>query len=303
MNVLNKLVVATLPAVPKPIIRQFASRYIAGEEIADAVSVVRELNMQGAMATLDVLGEDIHQREEALAAREMIIRVLDTIHLERLDSNVSIKLSQLGLKLDRAFCLENASRIAAHARTLKNFIRIDMEDSSCTTDTLWVYRQLRKTFDNLGIVLQAYLKRTRSDTEELIGEGLKNFRLCKGIYVEPEEIAFKEKSGINRNFVEVLEIMLKSHALVGIATHDAALVEEGYRLIRGLHVPRELVEFQMLLGVRPDLRAKILKDGHRLRIYVPFGKQWYQYSIRRFKENPQIVGYVLKALLNRGHLN
>ena len=303
MNVLNKLVVATLPAVPKPIIRQFANRYIAGEEISDAVRVVRDLNAKGAMATLDVLGEDIHLREEAAAGTEMIIRVLDTIHDGGLDSNVSIKLSQLGLKLDRAFCLDNTCRIAAHARALNNFIRIDMEDSSCTSDTIWVYRQLRKEFDNLGIVLPAYLKRTRADAEALLGDGLKSFRLCKGIYVEPEAIAIKDRAGINRNFIEVLELMLRSHARVGIATHDAALVEAGYRLIRELRVPEAEVEFQMLLGVRPELRERILRDGHRLRIYVPFGKQWYQYSIRRFKENPQIAGYVLKALLNRGHLN
>jgi proline dehydrogenase len=303
MNVLNRLVVSTLPAVPKPIIRRFANRYIAGEEIADAVRVVRDLNAQRAMATLDVLGEDIHTREEAVAAREMILTVLATIDAERLDSNVSIKLTQLGLKLDRSFCLENASRIADRARALKNFIRIDMEDSTCTSDTIWVYRQLRKDFDNLGIVLQAYLRRTREDAESLLRDRLTSFRLCKGIYVEPEEIAYKERSGINRNFAEVLEVMLKQNAAVGIATHDGELVEAGYRLIRDLKIPKQRYEFQMLLGVRPELRAKILRDGHPLRIYVPFGKQWYQYSIRRFKENPQIAGYVLKSLFHRNRLN
>lgn len=303
MNVLNRLVVATLPAVPKPIIRQFANRYIAGEEISDAVRVVRGLNAQGAMATLDVLGEDIRLPEEAVAARDMIIRVLGAISAERLDSNVSIKLTQLGLKLGRTFCLENAARIAGHARTLKNFVRIDMEDSSCTSDTIWVYRQLRRDFDNLGIVLQAYLKRTREDAETLLREGLKNLRLCKGIYVEPEEIAFKDRSDVNRNFTQLLETMLKSRAYVGIATHDTGLVDDAYRLVREMRIPKEGYEFQMLLGVRPELRAQILRDGHRLRIYVPFGKHWYQYSIRRFKENPQIAGYVLKALFNRNRLN
>jgi proline dehydrogenase len=303
MNVLNRLVVATLPAVPKPIIRQFANRYIAGEDIGDAVRVVKELNSRGAMATLDVLGEDIHLPPEAASARDTIVDVVGTIRREGLDSNVSIKLSQIGLKLDRSFCLENAARIVEKALEAGNFIRIDMEDSSCTSDTLWVYRELRKSFRNVGIVLQAYLKRTREDAEALMADGLKSFRLCKGIYVEPEEIAFKDHAAINRNFIEVLGIMLEKGARVGIATHDGELVDAGYRLIREKGISGNDVEFQMLLGVRPELRAKILRDGHRLRIYVPFGKQWYQYSIRRFKENPRIAGYVLKSLFTRNHLN
>ncbi|TLY29820.1 MAG: proline dehydrogenase [Ignavibacteria bacterium] len=303
MNVLNKLVVATLPAVPKTLIRQFANRYIAGEDVADAVRVVRELNVRGAMATLDVLGEDIPIPEEALKARDMIAQLLETIKDERLDSNVSIKLTQLGLKLDRDFCLENAGRIVERARALGNFIRIDMEDSSCTTDTIRIYRQLRKQFDNVGIVLQARLRRTLEDAESLIREGLKNFRLCKGIYIEPEEIAFKERGAINENFTRILELMLDAHSYVGIATHDTRLVDSAYRTILERKIPRGNYEFQMLLGVRPELREKILRDGHRLRIYVPFGKQWYEYSIRRFKENPQIAGYVLKALFTRNRLN
>jgi len=303
MNVLNKLVVATLPAVPKTLIRQFANRYIAGEDVVDAVRVVRELNLHGAMATLDVLGEDIHIPEEALKARDMIAQLLETIKDERLDSNVSIKLTQLGLKLERSFCLENAARIVERAGALGNFIRIDMEDSSCTTDTIWIYRQLRKRFDNVGIVLQARLKRTLEDAEALIRDGLKNFRLCKGIYLEPEEIAFKERPEINRNFIRILELMLDTHSYAGIATHDTELVDSSYRMILDKKIPRLDYEFQMLLGVRPELREKILRDGHRLRIYVPFGKQWYEYSIRRFKENPQIAGYVLKALFTRNRLN
>ncbi len=303
MNVLNRLVVATLPAVPKPIIRQFANRYIAGEEVGDAVRVVKDLNARGAMATLDVLGEDIHLPQEAAAARDTIAHVVETIRIQRLDSNVSIKLSQIGLRLDRSFCLENATRIAAKALETGNFIRIDMEDSSCTSDTIWVYRELRKTFRNVGIVLQAYLKRTRADAEALMADGMMNFRLCKGIYVEPEEIAFKDPAAVNRNFIDVLGLMLERRAYVGIATHDTELVEAGYRMIREKGVARNDVEFQMLLGVRPELRGKVLRDGHRLRIYVPFGKQWYQYSIRRFKENPRIAGYVLKSLFTRNHLN
>ena len=303
MNLLNKLIVATLPVVPKPIIRQFASRYIAGEEISDAIRVVRELNAQGMLATLDVLGEDIHRRDEAITARTKIIEVLECIATERLDSNVSIKLTQLGLKLDRQFCLENATYILSRAKETDNFIRIDMEDSSCTDDTIWVYRELCKEFSNVGIVLQAYLRRTQNDAESLIKDDFRNFRLCKGIYVEPASIAFNGHDEINQNFVQVLKQIFKYKAYIGIATHDDNLIRESYRMIEEMKLQKSEYEFQMLLGVRSDLRSKILRDGHRLRIYVPFGKQWYQYSIRRFKENPRIAGYVLKSLFSRNRLN
>lgn len=303
MNVLNKLIVATLPAIPKPIVRQFASRYIAGEEIADAVRTVKQLNDQGMLATLDVLGEDIHQRDEAVAVREKISEVFEAISKERLNSNVSIKLTQVGLKLDRQFCLENARQIVRRAQERENFVRIDMEDSSCTDDTIWVYRELRKEFTNLGIVLQAYLRRTQADAGALMRDGLKNFRLCKGIYIEPEEIAFKNRDEINQNYIRTVELMLRERAYVGIATHDSGLLDAACRFVQELKLQKHEYEFQMLLGVRPDLRSKILRDGHRLRVYVPFGKQWYQYSIRRFKENPQVAGYVLKALFRRNSYN
>ncbi len=303
MNVLNKLVVATLPAIPKPVVRQFANRYIAGEEIADAVRVVKQLNSEGIMATLDVLGEDIHLREQAMEARDIILHLLDTIAEKNLDSNVSIKLTQLGLKLDKQFCLENMRHVMQRAKELNNFIRIDMEDSSCTDETIWVYRELRKQYDNAGIVLQAYLKRTLHDVETMMKDGLKHFRLCKGIYIEDDNIAFKSHDAINQNFIAVLEFMLHQKAYVGIATHDTDLIDAACSIINKLQLKKSDYEFQMLLGVRPDIREKILRAGHRLRIYVPFGKQWYQYSIRRFKENPKIAGYVFKALFTRNQLN
>jgi proline dehydrogenase len=303
MNVLNKLIVAALPAVPRPIIRKFANRYIAGEEISDAVRIVKDLNRQHIMATLDVLGEDIHLNEEAIASREMIITVLEAITREHLDSNVSIKLTQLGLKLDKKFCLDNMRQIVQRAHELNNFIRLDMEDTSCTDDTLWVYRELRKEFSNVGIVLQGYLRRTEHDVQSLVQENLNNFRLCKGIYIEPETLAFKGKQEVNDNYTRVLEQMLRGKSYVGIATHDDELIQRAYSMIRKLQLKTSEYEFQMLLGVRPELRSKILRDGHRLRIYVPFGKQWYQYSTRRFKENPQIAGYVLKALFSRHNSN
>lgn len=301
MDLLNKLVVATLPAIPKPIVRYFANRYIAGEEITDAVRVVKQLNAQEMMATLDVLGEDIHRRDEAIAARDKILKVFEVIARERLDSNVSIKLTQLGLKLDKTFCLDNARTIVVRAKELNNFVRIDMEDSSCTDDAIWIYRELRKEFSNVGIVLQAYLRRTEEDAKKLIADGLKNFRLCKGIYIEPESIAFKDRDEVNQSFIRVLELMFHSKAYVGVATHDQLLIDATYKIIADFKLQKSEYEFQMLLGVRPELRSQIVRDGHRLRIYVPFGKHWYQYSLRRFKENPQIAGYVVKALFTRNH--
>ena len=298
MNFLNKLIVTTLPAVPKSIVRKFANKYIAGEKLADAVRVVKELNAKGIMATLDVLGEAITTKEEAIAARNEILELFPTIPKEKLASNVSIKLTQLGLKLDRQFCLENVRIVVSKAKEMNNFVRIDMEDSPTTDDTIWIYREIRKEFTNSGIALQAYLHRTEQDAVRLIKECLGHFRLCKGIYIEPEAIAFKEYDEINQNYMTVVKKMFEQKAYVGIATHDDVLVDAAYRLIDSMKLKKSEYEFQMLLGVREDLREKVLKGGHRLRVYVPFGEHWYQYSIRRFKENPQIAGYVFKALFN-----
>ncbi len=188
--------------------------------------------------------------------------------------------------------------IVDKAKGLNNFVRIDMEDSTTTTDTIWIYRQIRQEYSNCGIVLQAYLRRTEADAEQLMKDGLGNFRLCKGIYIELETIAYKEHDEINKNFIKLMDKMLKGKAYLGIATHDDELVAVAYKIIREMKLQKSEYEFQMLLGVREELRDKIVKDGHRVRIYVPFGKHWYRYSIRRFKENPQIAGYVFKALFN-----
>ena len=303
MNILNKLIVATLPAIPKPIVRQFANRYIAGENLNDAVKKVKHLNSEGCLATLDVLGEDISERHEAIQARDLILEVLQAIKKENLNSNVSIKLSQLGLKLDRNFCLENTRTLLQTAKELGNFVRIDMEDSPYTSDTLWIYRELRKNYSNTGIAVQAYLRRTMDDAQSLIREGYGHFRFCKGIYIEPEAIAFKTHDEINKNFIKILREMWTTKAYVGVATHDDELVNAAYAMIKEFKLGRNDFEFQMLLGVRPELRRRLLQDGHRVRIYVPFGKHWYKYSIRRFKENPQVAGYVLKALFKSTNSN
>ncbi len=303
MGWMNKLISLTLPFVPKPIVGVFSRPYIAGEHMSDAVRVVRELMAEGACATIDVLGEEVKDKEKARNALTNYMRVLDVIQEEKLDANISIKLTQLGLKIDKEFCFENIRTLVEAAKNHGNFVRIDMEDSSCTTDTLEIYRRLREEFDNVGTVLQAYLRRTIQDINDLLP--LKpNLRLCKGIYVEPREIAYKDKVIINKNYAYALEKLLTGGALyVGIATHDEKLVWEALRIIDQFNIDKSRFEFQMLLGVDPQLRRIIINSGYKLRVYVPFGTEWFAYSTRRLKENPNIVGYVLHNLWDkfRGH--
>lgn len=298
MNIIDRVLVTGIPLIPKSIVGFFSQRYIAGEKLKDAVRVVRELNKQGMMATIDVLGEEVASREESLAAADLYKKVLEVIQSENLDSNVSVKLTQMGLKLDPDFCREAFREIVRDAYRRGNFVRIDMEDSTCTDETLAIYNGLRREFDNVGIVLQSYLRRTADDADTLMKNGAANFRICKGIYVEPRRIAYKDPELVNRNFTFVLERMLQGGTYVGIATHDEQLVWEGMRLVRELGLPKERYEFQMLLGVDEELRKIILKAGHRLRIYVPFGEKWFPYSMRRLKENPQIARYVLRNIFS-----
>ncbi len=293
------MVVGTLPYVPRRIVKFFAKTYIAGDSVKDAVMVSQKLNDTGIMGTIDVLGEDVFNKDDAARATVECFEVLDMIVKNKLSSNQSIKLTSLGLKIDRELCLSNVNEIFAKAKENNIFIRIDMEDSSVTEDTIWVFEEARKTYSNCGIVLQAYLKRTYDDALRLIESGT-NFRLCKGIYIEPEDIAYKNRNEIRDNFLKILRLMLVKNSYVGIATHDDYLVEGAYKLIKELNKSIESYEFQMLLGVREGLRDKIVNDGHRMRIYIPFGTHWYQYSIRRFQENPQMAGYIVKSIFTGG---
>jgi proline dehydrogenase len=296
---LDRAIVRLLPAVPKPVVRRISERYIAGTELEDACRVVSELNDAGKMATIDVLGEEIGKREEALEIAREYGDAFATIEREQLDSNVSVKLTGLGLKLGYEFCRENLASLVRGAAQRSNFVRIDMEDSSCTDDTLRIYRDLRaEGLDNVGIVLQAALRRTLDDVRELAGPGV-NVRLCKGIYLEPPEIAYQDFDEVRESFVRSLEALLEAGAYVGIATHDEWLVSEALRLLEHFGRGREEYEFQMLLGVREALGDRLVHDGHRLRIYVPFGRHWYSYSLRRLQENPKIAGYIASDTLQR----
>src|SRR5262245_44838845 len=295
MTLLDRVIAQMLPLVPKGIVRRVANRYIAGETTEDALRVVAGLNAAGFRATLDILGEHIHSMDQAHRAIEEYLRLLEEIAVHRVDSTISIKLTQLGLKLDVRACLQMARRLVRRASELNNFVRIDMEDSSCTTDTLQIYRELRRDFSNVGVVVQAYLRRTVDDVCSL--EDLRpNYRLCKGVYVEPVEISYHDMRVINRNYAFLLERLLRSGSYVGIATHDELMVWEAMRIIRELKLPPTAYEFQMLLGVQEQLRDIIHAGGHNVRLYIPFGRDWYAYSVRRLRENPRLAGYVFKAM-------
>lgn len=261
------------------------------------MGVVKALNTLGCCATLDVLGEHITRKEQAKYAVQEYIEALERIEQDGLDANISVKLTMLGLKLDTKFCLRNMRKLVCKARDLDNFVRIDMEDSTCTTDTLQVYHTLKSEFDNVGFVIQAYMRRSLTDIRDQMNNNSKvNTRVCKGIYIEPREIAYKDAEMINENYIRLLRELLENGHYVGIATHDEKLVLNAYKLIDELNLGKSDFEFQMLLGVAEQMRETILKDGHKLRVYVPFGAQWYEYSIRRLMENPKIAGYVAKNL-------
>ena len=299
MAILSRAIVRTLPAVPKPIVRKISERYIAGTRVEDACRVVKRLNTESKLATIDVLGEEITTWEEARHIGYEYENVFRAIDEQGLESNVSIKLTGLGLKLDHGLCREILERLVRQAAERRNFVRIDMEDSSCTDETLRLYRELREAgLDNVGVVLQAYLRRTLDDIEAL-SDLSPNVRLCKGIYVEPEEIAYQGFDEVRENFVHALGALLDGGSYVGVATHDEWLIEEGERLVREAGRSPAEYEFQMLLGVRPQRGTELVEGGHRLRIYVPYGEEWYAYSLRRLQENPKIAGYIASDTFGR----
>jgi len=296
---LDRAIVRLLPAVPRPVVQKLSSRYIAGPELKDARETVRRLNAEGKMATIDVLGEEISTPEEAAAIVRAYRDVFADISECGLDSNVSVKLTALGLTLGYDLCRSNLEAVVVDAASRGNFVRIDMEDSSTTDDTLRIYRDLRTAGqENLGIVLQAYMRRTVADIRDL-ADLRPSVRLCKGIYVEPPEIAFRDFDAVRANFVRALEELLDAGCYVGIATHDEWLVSEGRRLVAERELDPHEYEFQMLLGVREGLGDALVRDGHRLRIYVPFGRAWYAYSLRRLQENPRIAGYIAADTIGR----
>lgn len=295
MSFFNKIIVAIVQLMPKAMVGFFSKKYIAGETLDEAVELVKSLNKQGIYATVDVLGESVKNKEEAVEAKNKALEVLETIKKFNLMANLSIKPTQMGLNIDEEFCFQQVTELTERAKQINNFIRIDMEDSPYTDLTFKLLKRLKEKYDNVGVVVQAYLKRTYDDVQSLNKIGT-NYRLCKGIYVEPAEIAYKGKQEVRDNYLKVLESILKAGNYIGIATHDEYLIQAAKKMVKDFNVPKEKFEFQMLLGVREDIRNKTNSEGYKLRIYVPFGKDWYAYSVRRLQENPEIAGYVFKSL-------
>jgi len=298
MNLVNQLILSMIQLLPRSVVKRFAMRYIAGEGLDDAVRVVREINLKKMTGTIDVLGENVSTRGKSLAAVRECEEVLHSIQKNHLDANLSIKLTQFGLKMDEEFCYSNVRRLLEIASGYKNFVRIDMEDSSTTGATLKLYERLRSDgLANMGVVIQANMRRSLEDVQRLIPMKA-SIRLCKGAYLEPESIAFKNREEIRLSYLKLLKILLEWKCYVGIATHDDFLIESAYQYIQEMNLAKSDYEFQMLHGVRTKLRDQIVAHGHRLRVYVPFGQYWYAYSIRRFKENPQIAWYVFQAIFS-----
>jgi proline dehydrogenase len=299
MSLFAKLVVHGLPLVPKAVVGRVAQRYVAGETLEDGLRVAERLRGEGAMTTFDVLGESVAERERALHAVDENLRTLEALAGRGLDVNVSVKPTLIGLLIDEAFCLANLERLVAAARAHGGFVRIDMEDRSTTDATLRMYRELHARHGGaVGVVLQAYMRRTLSDVAALPVRNA-NVRICKGIYIEPRAAAWKGYDTVRLGFLAALEKLLGQGAYVGIATHDEFLVAGAVALLDRLRVARDRYEFQMLHGVDEELRRILIAGGHRLRVYVPYGRDWYPYSVRRLRENPEVARHVVRALLRR----
>jgi len=295
MSVLDELIAFSLPAVPKALVRVFARPYIAGETLDDQIRVIRELNRDGFMAATGLLGEFVTRREESEEAVGEYEKALDAIDEAKLDSNIHVKPTHLGLTLDEDFCYGNVRSLAEHARGYGNFVRLDMEDSPTIDATLDLYFRLREHFDNVGCVIQARMRRSLGDVRRL-ASAKANVRLCKGVYIEPRDRAYTDPRIIRENYVWLLEELLRAGCYVGIATHDELLVWHASRLIDELGLKPHQYEFQMLHGVERELRRVVRDAGHRLRVAVPYGPSWYPYSVRRLRKNPAIAGYVVKAM-------
>ncbi len=301
----NKLIAAILPLMPQGLVWIFSKRYIAGKTLDQAVKIAQKLNSEGNVVTIDLLGEFITDMGQAKTNKEEYLNIIDTVEKTDVKGNYSLKPTMFGLLIDKDECYNNVREIVAKAASYDNFVRVDMEDSQCVDLEIELFRKLKHEFpENVGLVLQAYMRRTLSDIGDMLDLNTKdvpvNYRLCKGIYVEPKEIAYKKYEEINEHYLEDLEYMFKNKIYAAIATHDEKLVNGAYKLIEKYKVPENMFEFQMLYGVTPGLRKSILDKGYKMRIYTPFGKDWFAYSTRRLKENPKMAQDIIKALFVKG---
>jgi proline dehydrogenase len=279
--------------------RRVARRFVAGETLEDAFRVARTLNREGRSASLDLLGENVSDEAGARKFADGYLKMFERIAGEKLDANVSLKLTQLGLDLSETLCEELVEQIVAHATSLGNFVRIDMEGSAYTQRTVEMTKRVRAKYTGVGTVMQAYLYRAEKDVQGLLGAGCR-LRLCKGAYKEPPEVAFPEKAAVDANYVKLMKMMLPSGTYHGIATHDPAMIQATKDFVREKNIGRERFEFQMLYGIRTDLQQQLVREGYRLRIYIPFGTDWFPYFMRRLAERPANLVFFLRNLMPKG---
>jgi proline dehydrogenase len=298
MGIFDKAIANSVPIIPRPVVRRISRRYIAGDTLEEAVTTVRDLNRLGCVATMDLLGESTESKADAAGKLRDYKKVVDALEENGLRSGISVKLTGLGLALNEELCRANLEEIVAYAGEKGCFVRVDMEDSPYTGVTLDMVIDLHERHENVGAVIQAYMRRSLGDVRRLTEAGV-SVRLCKGIYDEPRKLAYKDFDTVRENYRLLLEELLRGGSYVGIATHDEYLVWHALRLIHQLEVPEDSYEFQMLLGVDEELRGILVGAGHKLRVYVPFGEDWHEYSSRRLKENPKIAGYVAKDVFGR----
>ena len=301
----NKLIASLLPFMPKKLVWLFSKSYIAGEDIDSAIKISKNLNDKNIKITIDVLGEFIEHLDQARENKNEYLDVIEKVQENKIDGNYSLKPTSFGLLIDKDVCYQYVEEVVRKAASYNNFVRIDMEDSPCVDLEIELYRKLHADYPkNVGLVFQSYMKRTMNDLKNLLDihseETPLNYRLCKGIYVEPAEIAYKDHDEVNSHYLKNLEFLFQNNIYPGIATHDKFLIKESLKLIEKYNVPKDRYEFQMLYGVTPDLRKSIVAEGHTMRVYVPFGKDWFGYSTRRLKENPKMASYIIKALFKKG---
>ncbi len=296
VGIIDRAIANSVPAIPRPVVRRIADRYMAGEELHEAIDAIRDLNREGCVATVDVLGESTACERDATKYLDQYKQVVDALDEHDLQSGISVKLTGLGLALDEELCRRNLEEIVVYTGERGRFVRVDMEDSHYTATTLELVLEMHERHENMGAVIQSYMRRSLKDVVRLAGAGV-SVRLCKGIYDEPREIAYKDFGVVRQNYVLLLEELLRNGSYAGIATHDEYLVWHGLRLIHQMGLSRDRYEFQMLLGVDEELRRILVNAGHKVRVYVPFGKDWYEYSTRRLKENPKIASYVARDVI------
>ena len=299
-SIFNLFITKLIPLLPLSFVRMIARRYVAGESSQEALRIVQRLNKNGYSVTLDILGEHSKNKPEAQSITNEYSDLYEKIHNQKPDCNISIKPTHIGLDIGEDFARTNLITLLNKAHETSNFLRIDMESSEVTDTTLDLYNECKKEYSKVGTVLQAYLYRSEKDLKMLSADDNCNFRLCKGIYRESPEIAIQKRGEINYNFLKLLRYAFEKKIYVGIATHNLELLKKIYDIIDELKIPVEKFEFQVLYGVpMSGWMEKHIENGYKVRVYVPFGKDWYAYSIRRLKENPDISGYIIKDIFRK----